>query len=180
MERVVSAFVSVGAGGGDRTHTAFRPRDFKSRASASSATPAPAHSTRFFRAGSPRVLLHDGFSRAAFFGPAKRFLERMNEPAPRFPSAVSFVKSFGSASENADRFWTSTRLRVKRISIGAARSASNAPGARSSAASHKPSTSVEFVPCSVAESSENRRAIQNHERLHDLVATSSQRSGATC
>ena len=28
------------AGGGDRTRTAFRPRDFKSRASASSATPA--------------------------------------------------------------------------------------------------------------------------------------------
>jgi hypothetical protein len=29
-----------------------------------------------------------------FFRPAKRLLERMNEPAPRFPSAVSFVKQF--------------------------------------------------------------------------------------
>jgi Phage integrase family len=33
-------FAISGAGGGDRTHTALRPRDFKSRASASSATPA--------------------------------------------------------------------------------------------------------------------------------------------
>jgi hypothetical protein len=35
----------VGAGGGDRTHTPFRVRDFKSRASASFATPAWPHST---------------------------------------------------------------------------------------------------------------------------------------
>jgi hypothetical protein len=35
-----------GAGGGDRTRTALRPRDFKSRASASSATPAHVDSVR--------------------------------------------------------------------------------------------------------------------------------------
>ena len=34
------SITTVNAGGGDRTHTARRPRDFKSRASASSATPA--------------------------------------------------------------------------------------------------------------------------------------------
>ena len=36
------------AGGGNRTRTAVRPRDFKSRASASSATPARTHSRRSF------------------------------------------------------------------------------------------------------------------------------------
>ena len=38
------------AGGGNRTRTALRPRNFKSRASASSATPARAYSTRSFAA----------------------------------------------------------------------------------------------------------------------------------
>ena len=35
-----SSLILLTAGGGDRTHTPFRARDFKSRASASSATPA--------------------------------------------------------------------------------------------------------------------------------------------
>ena len=50
------------AGGGDRTHTALRPQDFKSCASACSATPALRASARFYQARR-RDVLYERFGR---------------------------------------------------------------------------------------------------------------------